>query len=42
MTTPILRIARPTDDIDALLPFCCDGLGLDVLGHFEDHADSTA
>ena len=28
MTTPTLRIARPTDDIRALLPFYCDGLGL--------------
>ena len=38
MTTPTLRIARPTDDIDALLPFYRDGLGLEVLAHFEDHA----
>jgi catechol 2,3-dioxygenase-like lactoylglutathione lyase family enzyme len=34
---PIIRIARPTDDIDALLPFYCDGLGLRVLYRFEDH-----
>lgn len=38
MNTPTLRIARPTDDIDALLPFYRDGLGLQVLGAFEDHA----
>ena len=35
--TPTLRVARPTDDIDALLPFYRDGLGLAVLGSFEDH-----
>src|SRR6059058_5384795 len=34
---PILRIARPTNDIDVLLPFYCDGLGLSVLGAFADH-----
>jgi catechol 2,3-dioxygenase-like lactoylglutathione lyase family enzyme len=38
MPTPTLRIARPTDSIDALIPFYRDGLGLSVLGHFEDHA----
>lgn len=37
MTPPTLRIARPTDDIAALLPFYRDGLGLAVLAHFEDH-----
>ena len=36
--TPVLRVARPSDDLDALLPFYRDGLGLQVLGHFEDHA----
>lgn len=41
-TSPIgprihLRIARATNDIDALRPFYCDGLGFDVLGGFEDH-----
>ena len=35
---PLLRIARPSDDLDALLPFYRDGLGLQVLGGFEDHA----
>ena len=37
MRFPILRVARPTDDIDALLPFYRDGLGLAVLYRFEDH-----
>lgn len=32
-----LRIARPTDDIAALLRFYRDGLGLTVLASFEDH-----
>jgi catechol 2,3-dioxygenase-like lactoylglutathione lyase family enzyme len=36
-TTPILRIARPTDDLEALLPFYRDGLGLSLLFRFEDH-----
>jgi len=38
MPIPILRVARPTDDIDALLPFYERGLGLTVLYRFEDHA----
>mgnify|MGYP001796844435 FL=1 len=33
-----LRIARPTDDIEALLPFYRDGLGFGVLSQFTDHA----
>jgi catechol 2,3-dioxygenase-like lactoylglutathione lyase family enzyme len=37
MTVPTLRVARPTDDIDALLPFYRDGLGFDVLYRFADH-----
>lgn len=32
-----LRIARPSDNLDALLPFYRDGLGLDLLYRFEDH-----
>jgi catechol 2,3-dioxygenase-like lactoylglutathione lyase family enzyme len=32
-----LRVARPTDDIDALLPFYRDGLGLHILYRFEGH-----
>ncbi|CUH75260.1 Glyoxalase/Bleomycin resistance protein/Dioxygenase superfamily protein [Tropicibacter naphthalenivorans] len=34
---PKLRIARPSDDLDALLPFYVDGLGFEVLTRFEDH-----
>lgn len=34
---PKLRIARATDDLDALLVFYRDGLGLSVLFRFEDH-----
>jgi catechol 2,3-dioxygenase-like lactoylglutathione lyase family enzyme len=37
MPIPVLRVARPSDDIDALLPFYCNGLGLTVLYRFEDH-----
>ena len=32
-----LRVARPTDQLAALLHFYRDGLGLDVLGSFDDH-----
>lgn len=32
-----VRIARPSDDIDALLPFYREGLGFDVIGLFRDH-----
>jgi len=32
-----LRIARPSDDLDALLPFYRDGLGLNLLLRFEGH-----
>jgi hypothetical protein len=32
-----LRVARPSDNLDALLPFYRDGLGLKVLGRFSDH-----
>ena len=34
---PKLRVARPTDDLAALLPFYRDGLGLEVLYQFTDH-----
>jgi catechol 2,3-dioxygenase-like lactoylglutathione lyase family enzyme len=37
MPIPVLRVARPSDDIDVLLPFYCNGLGLTVLYRFEDH-----
>jgi catechol 2,3-dioxygenase-like lactoylglutathione lyase family enzyme len=35
---PTLRIARPTDDLDRLLPFYVDGVGLRLLARFADHA----
>jgi len=34
---PRLRVARPCDDLDRLLPFYVDGLGLDLLYRFNDH-----
>ena len=34
---PILRVARPSDDLDALLPFYRDGLGLEVLYRADGH-----
>lgn len=36
---PILRVARPTDDLDALLPFYIDGLGFEILYRFAGHGD---
>ncbi len=33
----MLRVARPTDDLQALLPFYRDGLGFEVLDRFEEH-----
>ena len=35
--TAHLRVARPTNDIEALLPFYCDGLGFELLGTFAKH-----
>jgi catechol 2,3-dioxygenase-like lactoylglutathione lyase family enzyme len=32
-----IRIARPTDAMSAVVAFYRDGLGLEVLGSFEDH-----
>ena len=32
-----LRVARPTDDLEAVARFYRDGLGLDVLYEFKDH-----
>lgn len=37
MAIPKLRVARPTDTIEALLPFYRDGLGLQVLYQFGGH-----
>ena len=34
---PILRVARPSDNLDALLGFYEQGLGLALLHRFEDH-----
>ena len=36
-TTPVLRVARPSDNLEAVLRFYQQGLGLSLLGHFEDH-----
>lgn len=33
----MLRIARPSDDLDGLLPFYRDGLGPSVLFRVSDH-----
>lgn len=38
MSTPKLRIARPTDDLERVTEFYRDGLGLAELAAFEDHA----
>lgn len=32
-----LRVARPTDSIDAIIPFYRDGLGFEVLFRFGEH-----
>ena len=32
-----LRIARPTDQLEAIVAMYKDGLGLDIIGVFEDH-----
>ena len=32
-----LRVARPTDHLEDVVRFYSEGLGLDVLGSFEDH-----
>lgn len=37
MSFPTLRVARPTDNIEALKSFYVDGLGLKVLYEFTDH-----
>jgi catechol 2,3-dioxygenase-like lactoylglutathione lyase family enzyme len=36
-TVPVLRVARPTDDLEGLLRFYQQGLGLSLLFRFEDH-----
>jgi catechol 2,3-dioxygenase-like lactoylglutathione lyase family enzyme len=37
LSTSHLRVARPSDDLEAVLKFYRDGLGLAVLGSFQDH-----
>ena len=37
LNAPTLRVARPTNDLTALLRFYCDGLGLQHLMSFTDH-----
>jgi catechol 2,3-dioxygenase-like lactoylglutathione lyase family enzyme len=34
---PKLRVARPTDHLDALIRFYRDGLGLQILARFDNH-----
>ena len=34
---PKLRVARPTDNLEALIRFYRDGLGLEILYRFENH-----
>lgn len=33
-----LRVARPTDDLESVIRFYRDGLGLEVIASFADHA----
>ena len=33
-----VRVARPTDNLPELIHFYCDGLGLEKLAEFQDHA----
>jgi catechol 2,3-dioxygenase-like lactoylglutathione lyase family enzyme len=33
----IVRIARPTNQLDKVIRFYTEGLGLQILDHFEDH-----
>ena len=37
MQAQTLRVARPTDNLTAVTRFYRDGLGLDVIGQFENH-----
>ena len=36
-SVPKLRVARATDNLTEVVRFYTDGLGLTLLGHFEDH-----
>jgi hypothetical protein len=33
----VLRVARPTDHLDEVIRFYREGIGLSILGSFEDH-----
>ncbi|MCL4158331.1 UNVERIFIED_CONTAM: hypothetical protein GTU68_005538 [Idotea baltica] len=37
LTAPVLRVARPSDDLAALIHFYVNGLGLEVIDQFESH-----
>jgi catechol 2,3-dioxygenase-like lactoylglutathione lyase family enzyme len=37
VSSSVLRVARPTDNLDALVQFYQGGLGLKVLARFENH-----
>ncbi len=37
LATAHLRVARPTDDLEAVVKFYRDGLGFTVIGEFHDH-----
>lgn len=41
VSTPIfgahLRVARPTNDLELLCKFYCDGVGFAVVGAFQNH-----
>jgi catechol 2,3-dioxygenase-like lactoylglutathione lyase family enzyme len=34
---PVLRVARPTNDLDRLIHFYGEGLGFKIIGRFSDH-----
>jgi len=38
MRTSVLRVARPSDNLEPLIGFYCGGLGMELLDRFEDHA----
>lgn len=38
MQPPVLRVARPTNDLRRIAQFYTQGLGFDVLARFEKHA----
>ncbi len=38
VAAPVLRVARPTDDIERLLVFYRDGLGFQILTRFNNHS----